>query len=306
MRTLPFLRTRASALALALIALVAAACGSSDTTSTPTTAAPPATTTPPATTAPTTAANGLSVACGTDQLAVKNAGTLTVGTDKPGYPPYIIDDTPTNGKGFESAVAYAIATKLGFTKDQVKWAVVPFDSSYKPGSKEFDFDINQIGISDDRKKAVDFSDPYYSAPQSVITIEGSKIAGATSIADLANAKLGVQLGTTSLNATADVLKVKAQVFDTTGQATTALKNHQIDGIVMDLPSGLYTANAVLTKGKVLGQFAAPGGDNWGLLVAKGSALTPCLNEAMAAITSSGELTQITQQWMGGSTAAELK
>ena len=249
MRILRLLRTPTSAVALGLIAVAAAACGSSNTA--PSTA-PPSTSPvsgPPDSTAPSTAANGLSAACGTDQLAVKSAGTLTVGTDKPGYPPYIIDDTPSNGKGFESAVAYAVATKLGFTKDQVKWAVVPFDSSYKPGSKEFDFDINEISITDDRKKAVDFSGPYYTAAQAVVTTEGSKIASAATIADLANAKLGVQVGTTSLTAAKDLLHVSPQVFDTTDAASAALKNKQIDGIVADLPSALYIANAVLTKRK---------------------------------------------------------
>ncbi len=304
MRTFTLPRAPLSAAALTIVALVAAACGSSSptaATSTPGTSSQPG----PAST-PTTAANGLSAACGTDQLPLKSAGKLTVGTDKPGYPPYIIDDTPSNGKGFESAVAYAVAAKLGLTKDQVVWAVVPFDSSYKPGAKSFDFDINQISITDDRKKAVDFSTLYYTASQAVVTTEGSKIANATTIADLANAKLGVQLGTTSLTAAKDILHVSPQVVDTTDAATALLKNKQIDGIVADLPSALYIANAVLSKGKVLGQFAAPGGDTWGLLIEKDSKLTSCVNEALAAITASGELDQITSTWMGASTAAELK
>src|SRR5918992_5465398 len=139
-------------------------------------------------------------ACSKDQLPLTNSGQLTVGTDKPAFPPYFVDDDPTNGKGFESAVAYAVADELGFARDEVEWTVVPFNSSYAPGPKDFDFDINQISITPAREKAVDFSRPYYTAPQAVVVPKGSDLADASSLADLKDATIGVQIGTTSLDA----------------------------------------------------------------------------------------------------------
>ncbi len=253
------------------------------------------------------ATTGLSAQCAKDALALKKAGTLTVGTDKPSFPPYVIDDDPTNGKGFESAVAYAVAAQLGFSADEVTWAVVPFNKSYAPGAKDFDFDINQVSITEERAKAVDFSDPYYTAPQAVLTVEGSKIAGATTLAELKDAKLGAQVGTSSLAAGKDLIAPSSdiQVYDDSAAATAALKNGQIDGVLVDLPTALYLAAAEVDGGKVVGQFSAPGGDEWGLLLEKGSGLTGCLNEALAALTASGELAAITQEWMADSAGAPV-
>ena len=133
-------------------------------------------------------------------METHTAGELTVATDKPAYPPYFEDNDPTNGKGFESAVAYAIADQLGFTPDQVTWTVEPFNSSYAPGPKDFDFDVNQISIKPQRAEQVDFSIPYYTSNQSVVALKDSDAADATSLADLQDAKIGVQIGTTSLDA----------------------------------------------------------------------------------------------------------
>ena len=148
------------------------------------------------TTAPTP--TGSSLDCSLANLPLRTPGTLTIGTDSPAYPPYFVDDDPTNGEGFESAVAYALADNLGFTKEQVKWVVVPFNSSYAPGAKTFDFDINQISITPERAEVVDFSDGYYAVQQAVIAVEGTPGAAATTIADLQGLKLGAQVGTTSL------------------------------------------------------------------------------------------------------------
>ena len=251
----------------------------------------------------------LPAACAKDALPVKKPGRLTIGTDKPGYPPYIVDDDPTNGKGFESALAYAVAGQLGFAKDEVAWMVVPFNSSYAPGPKSFDFDINQIGINADRRQGADFSDPYYHAPQAIVTLEGSKIVSATTLAELATAKLGVQIGTTTLDAVKAVIHPTndVQVFDDTAAATAALKNGNVDGIAADLPTAIYLRDAVLEKAKVLGTFSAQQGDNWGLLFEKGSPLVPCVNEALRAIKASGELDRITHEWMDASAnAPELR
>jgi polar amino acid transport system substrate-binding protein len=234
-----------------------------------------------------------------------NSGQLTIGTDKPAFPPYFEDDDPTNGKGFESAVAYGVAKNLGFSKADVKWTVVPFNSSYAPGPKKFDFDINQISITPDRAKVVDFSDPYYVAPQAVVVGKGSDLAGATSLADLKDATIGVQIGTTSLDAVKDVIKPSndPKVFNDSNDVVTALKQNQVDAIVTDLPTGFYITAAQVEGSKIIGQFNAPGGDSFGLLLEKDSKLTPCVNKALGKLESSGELKQITDRWMGEAAGA---
>jgi polar amino acid transport system substrate-binding protein len=243
--------------------------------------------------------------CSKGQLALVNSGQLTVGTDKPAFPPYFEDDDPTNGKGFESAVAYGVAKNLGFSKADVKWTVVPFNSSYAPGPKKFDFDINQISITPDRAKVVDFSDPYYVAPQAVVVGKGSDLAGATSLADLKDANIGVQIGTTSLDAVKDVIKPSndPKVFNDSNDVVTALKQNQVDAIVTDLPTGFYITAAQVEGSKIIGQFNAPGGDSFGLLLEKDSELTPCVNKALGKLESSGELKQITDRWMGEAAGA---
>jgi polar amino acid transport system substrate-binding protein len=243
--------------------------------------------------------------CSKGQLALVNSGQLTVGTDKPAFPPYFEDDDPTNGKGFESAVAYGVAKNLGFSKADVKWTVVPFNSSYAPGPKKFDFDINQISITPDRAKVVDFSDPYYVAPQAVVVGKGSDLAGATSLADLKDATIGVQIGTTSLDAVKDVIKPSndPKVFNDSNDVVTALKQNQVDAIVTDLPTGFYITAAQVEGSKIIGQFNAPGGDSFGLLLEKDSELTPCVNKALGKLESSGELKQITDRWMGEAAGA---
>jgi polar amino acid transport system substrate-binding protein len=250
----------------------------------------------------TTAAQ--SDSCAKDQLELVNSGQLTVGTDKPAFPPYFEDNDPTNGKGFESAVAYAVADKLGFGNSSVKWTVVPFNSSYAPGPKDFDFDINQISITPAREKAVDFSKPYYVAPQAVVIGKGSDLK-VSSLADLKDATIGVQIGTTSLDAVNEVVKPSSdpKVFNDSNDVVTALKQNQVDAIVVDLPTAFYLTAAQVPGSKIVGQFSAPGGDSFGLLLQKGSKLTPCLNKALDDLDSSGELKQITDRWMGEAAGA---
>ena len=255
----------------------------------------------------TSAAKPAAAACDKASLPLKSSGTLTIGTDKPAYPPYFEDDKPTNGKGFESAVAYAVAKQLGFAPGEVKWSVVPFNSSYAPGDKKFDFDINQISITPKRAKHVDFSSPYFTAPQAVVAREGSPAASATSLADLAKAKLGVQVGTTSLDAVSASIKPSSQpqVFNDSNDTVRALKIKRVDAIVVDLPTAFYLTAAEIPKSKIVGQFQAPGGDRWGLLLQKGSKLTTCVNQALDKLSSAGELERLQKQWMGGDAAPEL-
>jgi polar amino acid transport system substrate-binding protein len=277
---------------LATAALAVAACGSDDKSGSSSESSA----------SPTAAAAD---ACAKDKLPLQTAGTLTIGTDKPAYPPYFEDNKPENGKGFESAVAYAIADKLGFSKDEVKWKIVPFNSSYAPGPKQFDFDVNQISITPPRAKRVDFSTPYYMAPQAVVALKSSSAAKAKSLADLKSAKLGVQVGTTSLDAINASIQPSSQpqVFNDSNDTVRALKDGRVEAIVTDLPTAFYLTAAQVPSATIVGQFDAPGGDSWGALLEKGSKLTTCVNQALADLKSSGELKQITDRWMGGQAGA---
>jgi polar amino acid transport system substrate-binding protein len=230
-----------------------------------------------------------------------------VGTDKPAYPPYFEDNDPANGKGFESAVAYAIADKLGYQPEDVSWTVVPFNASYAPGPKDFDFDVNQISITPKRAEQVDFSSPYYEAEQAVVALKDSPVAAATSLADLADAKIGVQIGTTSLDAVDEVIQPSEdpQVFDTSNDVVSALKNGQVDTVVTDVPTAFYLTAAQVPEATTIGQFPAPGGDEWGALLEKDSPLTACVSAAIDELQSSGELPSIEKQWMSDATDAPV-
>ena len=246
--------------------------------------------------------------CSKENLTLITPGTLTIGTDTPAYPPYFADDDPSNGKGFESAVAYAVADKLGFAANEVTWTVVPFNSSYAPGDKAFDFDINQISITPKRQKVVDFSDGYYTVNQAVVALKDSPIANATTVAELQAAKLGAQIGTTSLDFINDVVKPaeRPYVYNDTNDAKSALQNGQIDGIVVDLPTAYYITAVEIPKGKIVGQFPAQeGGEQFGLLFAKGNPLVSCVNEVLAEMSSSGELKAIQDEWLAGDTAPDF-
>jgi polar amino acid transport system substrate-binding protein len=245
--------------------------------------------------------------CTPAKLDTQTAGKLTVATDKPAYPPYFEDNDPTNGKGFESAVAYAIADQLGFSRSDVEWTVEPFNASYAPGPKDFDFDVNQISITDKRAEQVDFSTPYYTADQAVVALKDSDAASATSLADLANAKIGVQIGTTSLDAVNASIQpsTEPQVFDTSNDVVSALKNGQVDAVVVDVPTAFYLTAAQVPQATTVGQFAAPGGDEWGALLEKDSPLTACVSQAIDELRSSGELPAIEKKWMSDATDAPV-
>ncbi len=237
--------------------------------------------------------------CATDQLSVLTPGTLTIGTDSPAYPPWFQGNKPANGKGFESAVAYAVAEQLGFDQAAVTWVKVPFNNSYAPGAKKFDFDINQISITPARQKVVDFSDGYYTAAQAVITLK-KDAAGASSLAALKDLKLGAQTGTTSLTAIRDDIQPTQEplVFQNTNVAKQALLNGQVDAIVADLPTAFYITAVEIPQGTITGQFESTGSpEQFGLLLQKGNALLPCVNKALEALQSDGTLDQIQQKWL---------
>jgi polar amino acid transport system substrate-binding protein len=247
--------------------------------------------------------------CTPDTMQTVADGTLTIATDDPAYEPWFVDNDPTNGQGYESAVAYAIAEQLGYTQDQVAWVKVPFNKVVQPGPKDFDFDVNQVSITEARRKAVDFSSGYYDVVQTVITNKGSAIDGATSLADLADAKLGAQVGTTSYTAITDQVQPSEEpaVFDTNDQAVQALKNGQIDGIVVDLPTAYYMTAVQLDDGMIVGQLPLPEGEpeQFGAVLAKDSPLTDCISTAVDALREDGILDQINQEWLAQQGAPEL-
>ena len=244
-------------------------------------------------------------ACEPGRLPTHSDGVLTVATDKPAFPPYFENDDPSNGEGFESAVAYAIGKHLGYPPAKVDWTVEPFNSSYAPGPKGFDFDVNEISITPARSKVVDFSSPYYTANQAVVALKDSEAASAGSLADLSGTTIGVQIGTTSLEAVEDSIDPSAQpqVFNSSNDVVTALKNETIDAIVVDLPTALYLTAVQVPAATVVGQFSAPGGDRWGALLAKDSPLTPCVSRAIDEMRGSGELDQLNKRWMSQAAGA---
>ena len=247
-----------------------------------------------------------SASCEKADLATIENGVLTIATGEPAYYPWVIDDAPESGEGFEAAVAYAVATQLGFSKDEVKWVRTTFDSAVTPGEKNFDFNLQQFSITEERKAAVDFSSPYYTAPQAIVSFKGSKIDGKSSIADLKGAKLGAAVGTTSLDAIESQLGLKASVFNDNAAGVSALKNKQIDGLVVDLPTAFYLSGVEIENGIIVGQLPSTGsGDQFGLLLTKGSALTSCVSGAVDAITADGTLAKITDTWLATNTGSPV-
>jgi polar amino acid transport system substrate-binding protein len=250
-----------------------------------------------------------SPACDKGSLDLVEAGKLTIGTDKPAYEPWFAGDDPSNGRGFESAVAYAVAGKLGFDRSAVTWTVVPFNNAIAPGPKRFDFDINQVSISDERRAAVDFSSGYYDVRQALIALKSSKIAGATTVDQLRGAKLGAQVGSTSLDTITGTVRPAAApaVYQKNDLAKSALRNGQVDGIVLDLPTAFYVTAAEVTEAKIVGQFQNTGGkpEQFGLVLDKGSPLTPCVTRAVDALRADGTLAKLEQQWLADTAGAPV-
>jgi polar amino acid transport system substrate-binding protein len=280
---------------VAALAAFAAGCGSDDEEATP-----------PAGDTATEAADP----CAKENLQTRTAGRLTIGTDNPAFPPWFeISDPapapwelgdPTNGEGFESAVAYAVAEELGFSQDEVDWTVVPFDQSFRPGPKDFDFDINQISYSDERAQAVDFSDSYYDVNQALVALQANEAADAQSIADLKDAKLGAPVGTTSYQYIVDNIQPSSQpsVYNTLNDAISAVKAKQIDGVVVDLPTAFFITAVQLENSTIVGQFPAAGEQEYfAMAFEQDSPLVDCVNAALARLKDSGRLAEIQQEWL---------
>jgi polar amino acid transport system substrate-binding protein len=277
------------------VALLLAACGSSTSSS----SAPAASGT----------SASASATCAPSSLQTLAAGKFTVATGAPAFSPWVIDDKPESGKGFESAVTYAVAKKLGYTDADVVWMRTGFDEAIAPGPKKFDVNIQQFTISEDRKKAVDFSSGYYDLTQAVVTYKGSPIEKATSLAALKDAKLGAAVGTTSLDAiTASIQPTTApKVYNNNDDAVAALKAKQIDGLVVDLPTAFYIAFGELTNGVLIGQLpnSADQKEQLGFLLAKGSPLTQCVTQAVDALRADGTLAKLQDQWLSASAGAPV-
>ena len=285
--------------ATVLLATVAAGCGGSGKSSSST---------------ETTGA----ASCDKDKLKLVKDGQLTVGTDNPAFPPWFggtppkgsswkVSD-PYSGQGFESAVTYAVAKQLGFSKGDVKWVAVPFEQSFKPGSKSFDFDVNQVSFTPARAKSVDFSESYYNVNQALVGLKGSPIAAAKSIADVRKYKLGAQIGTTSYDYIKNTIKPSKQpaVYNTSNDVNSGLKAHQIDGIVVDLPTAFYITAVQIPEATIVGQFPTVGSpEHFGLVLAKGSSLTRCVNKALGALKSDGTLDKIRTEWLSSKANAPI-
>jgi polar amino acid transport system substrate-binding protein len=268
---------------------------------------------------PSSSASGPgSSGCAKGNLHLIHAGQLTVGTDNPAFPPWYGGGTksgstwkvndPSTGKGYESAVTYAVAKELGFSRDEVQWTYVPFNKAFAPGPKSFDFDINQISYTPQRAKSVDFSDSYYNVNQAIVVNKGTPIASAHSVSALKSFKLGVQLGTTSYNYITTTIKPsqKPAVFPSNSGAVQALKSGQIDGLVVDLPTAFYVTAVQVPGSTILGQFPSPpGGEHFGMVFAKGDPLVSCVNKALGRLSSNGTLRRLQDQWLAKATGAAV-
>jgi polar amino acid transport system substrate-binding protein len=240
-------------------------------------------------------------ACAPGQLKTLKPNTFTFGTDEPVYEPWFVNDDPANGQGFESAVAYAIGTKLGYQKSQVSWARVTFNAAIQPGPKTYDADLDEFSITADRRKAVDFSSPYYDVTQAVITVSGSPAANARSLAALRAFKVGAQVGSTSYDAATQVIKPSQQiaVYNSNDDAKQALTDGQIQALVVDLPTAFEITGAGEVKNSVIvGQLPSPGKpEQFGAVLDKGSPLTPCVSSAVDALSANGTLDKLANQWL---------
>jgi polar amino acid transport system substrate-binding protein len=232
------------------------------------------------------------------QKMLYTKGQLTVATDKPAYPPWFIDNNPANGKGYESAVAYAVASQLGFKRSQVKWAYEPFNASYAPGPKKFDFDINEISYTPQRAQAVSFSESYYDVQQALVALKGTPIVTRHTPADLKHYVYGDQIGTTSLAFINGQIQPSSppRVFNTLNDVKQALSTHQIAALVTDTPTAQFISSSEIKGSVMVAQFPSTG-EHYGLLFAKGNKLVTCVNRALTKLKSSGSLAALQKKYL---------
>ena len=260
-----------------------------------------------------TAALGLA-SCGSDDSSSAcptiAEGKLTIATGTPAFEPWVVGDAPESGEGFEAAIAYAVASELGYTNENIVWVRTGFDEAVQPGSKNFDFNLQQYSITEERKATVSFSDPYYSTNQAVVGFADSPVASATKLSELKELKFGAQSGTTSLDFILNVIKPTNEpfIYDDNAGAKAALEAKQIDAIVVDLPTAFYISAVEIEGSKVIGQFPlsdAVAADNFGLLFDKDNKLVDCVNTALGALKESGKLAEIEKTWLADKTNAPV-
>jgi polar amino acid transport system substrate-binding protein len=285
---------------VAVVAIVAAACG----TSTPSGG-------------PSTSGTGTAAACAKGNLNLVTPGKLTIGTSNPAYPPYFeggaakasewkLND-PHTGKGFESAVAYEVAKRLGFSKNEVDWVPSPFDQSFAPGPKNWDFNIQQISYNAKRAQAVEFSDSYYDESEALVAVKGTPITHATSISDLKPYRLATETGTTSYDIITNLIKPTKEpgAYNSLSDAVAAINAHQVDGLVVDYPTALYIADPYVQEVKnsvVVGQFPPTAqSEHFGMTFVKGNPLVACVNRALASMKADHTLQSITTEWLSKKT-----
>jgi polar amino acid transport system substrate-binding protein len=272
-----------AAAATTLLGTALAACGNSGTTATSQASAPQ---------------GGPDCSHAAVQRDLYTKGVLTVATDNPVFTPWFVNNKPSNGQGYESAVAYAIAAQLGFSKSQVVWVTEPFSSSYAPGTKKFDFDINEISYTPQRAQAVTFSNSYYDVQQAIVALKGSRIVTHHAPADLKSYLYGDQVGTTGLTYITNKIQPTAQpkVFDTLSEVSAALEAHRIDALITDTPTAQFMASAQLKHAVLVAQFPSVG-EHYGLLFHLGNPLVDCVNKAIAALRSNGTLRQLQRRYL---------
>ena len=304
------MRTTSNLALIVVVAAVLGACTSAGATTAPS-SAPSASASASATVSAEPSPSASADACAKDSLAVVTSGTLTLGTDNPAYPPYFLENAdgsktdpwelgdPTNATGFESAIGYAIADKLGFGRDEVTWVVVPFANAFAPGPKTFDLDLNQVSYKPERAQTADLSDGYYFGNQSLVVMKDSPLASVTSIAALKDYIYGAQVGTTSYDAITQLIAPTKdpQVFDTNDAAIQALGQGSIDGVIVDLPTADYITNVQLSDSKIVGQFSGGTPEYFSAVLAKDSPLTECVNEAIAGLAAEGTLDALASQFL---------
>jgi len=255
--------------------------------------------------------------CAKGNLDLVEDGRLSLATDNPAFPPWWGGgetrrpwkiSNPYSGRGYESAVAYAVARQLGFTRRQVDWRAVPFAQSYRPGNKPFDFYMAQVSFTPARERAVDFSNAYYYVNQALVGREGTAIASADTRAELRPYRLGAQLGTTSYQYIVDHIRPSSRplAYDTNDLAVQALRNGQIDGIVVDLPTAFFVTAVQVEDGVIVGQFPNRGArERFGMVFETGSSLKRCVNRALHRLWANGSMNRLKTRWLSRVAGAPL-
>jgi polar amino acid transport system substrate-binding protein len=236
--------------------------------------------------------------CALENLALYESGKLTVATGEPVYPPWMMDDDPSNGEGFESAVVYALASEMGFAAEDVQWVRTAFDEAISPVEKSYDFNIQQYSITEEREEIVDFSVPYYNVQRALVALEGSPATSAKTLADLKDIKFGATVGTTDLAYIEDVIgATDVAVYNAEVDVVSAMAAGQIDATVIGLPTAFFITAVQLDNGVVAGVLPSESDEGFGLLFTEGSELTSCVNNALQTLRDNGTLDALAEQWL---------